>query len=65
MFDENELKLPEFKNSFWERFDNLSLVEKKKFWYYGSDMAMIFFLNKYWKAIKAENYENIERSSNR
>lgn len=54
MFDESEMKDPEFDKEFWKWFDNLSLAEKNKFWYYMSDMAKIYFLNKEWKKIKRD-----------
>lgn len=43
---EELIRSVDFKKEFWEWFDLLPEVEKKKFWYYGSDMAEIFFYNK-------------------
>lgn len=42
-----EIESPTFKEEFWAWFDSLPELEKKKFWYYGSDMAEIFYYNKF------------------
>ena len=41
-----------FKSAFWDWFDNLSKTEKKKFWDFSVDMAMIYFYNKIYRHIK-------------
>ena len=38
---------PIFKKLFWEWFDSLSKLERKKFQEYPSDMAELFYYNKY------------------
>ena len=38
---------PHFKSEFWRWFDNISPAERKKFKEYPSDMAELFFYNKY------------------
>jgi len=38
-----------FKSAFWDWFDNLSKTEKKKFWDFSVDMAMIYFYNKIYR----------------
>jgi len=46
----------EFKEEFWAWFDTLPIIEKQKFWYYGSDMAELFYYNKYYsKKIQDDN----------
>jgi len=40
---------PEFKKQFWNWFDNISSAERKKFKEYPSDMAELFFYNKYYR----------------
>ena len=37
-----------FKNEFWNWFDNISPAERKKFKEYNSDMAELYFYNKYY-----------------
>lgn len=39
------INTPEFKTAFWEWFDTLDRCERKKFYYYRSDMAEIYFYN--------------------
>lgn len=39
---------PDFKVKFWEWFDRLPRPERKKFQEYPSDMAELFFYNKYY-----------------
>ena len=39
---------PHFKSEFWRWFDNISPAERKKFKEYPSDMAELFFYNKYY-----------------
>ena len=45
---EEELEKKEFNEAFWKWFDSLSVKEKEQFWNYTSDMAKVFFYNKYW-----------------
>jgi len=40
------IKDAHFLKEFWEWFDVLSQDERRKFQYYHSDMAQIFFYNK-------------------
>jgi len=43
-----ELEEPEFVEAFWKWFDSLPVSEKERFWNYQSDMAKLFFYNKFW-----------------
>lgn len=38
----------EFKKAFWEWFDSISPVERKKFNEYKDDFATLYFYNKVW-----------------
>lgn len=42
----------EFKKAFWDWFDNLSNSEKKRFQTYPTDMATLYFYNKFWRRKK-------------
>lgn len=46
-----EIESPTFKKEFWAWFDTLPETEKSKFWYYGSDMAEIYFYNKIYSRV--------------
>lgn len=43
-----ELKDSEFKEAFWDWFDELAPKEKHMFENYREDMAKLFFLNRVW-----------------
>ena len=44
-----------FQILFWEWFDNLEITERKKFQYYPSNMADLYFYNKYYKKLLEMN----------
>ncbi len=48
-FDEMDraMESPEFKKEFWAWFDDLPQAEKDKFNYYSSNMAELFYYNKF------------------
>ena len=43
-----ELRDSEFKEAFWDWFDNLNSKERSMFHNYREDMAKLFFLNRVW-----------------
>ena len=43
-----DLKDSEFKEAFWDWFDNLNPKERSMFHNYREDMAKLFFLNRVW-----------------
>jgi len=45
----------EFKQAFWCWFDSLSIEEKKKFWYYGEDIAETNFFFRFFSKKIEEN----------
>jgi hypothetical protein len=49
-----EIESPTFKEEFWAWFDTLPVLEKQKFWYYGSDMAELFYYNKIYSRTKID-----------
>jgi hypothetical protein len=52
-----------FKAQFWDWFDELPKIEKDKFLYYNSDMAELFFYNKYYsKGIDPFNDQVAQRN---
>ena len=44
----------EFKKAFWEWFDTLPKLERKKFQEYPADMAELYFYNKIWSRSSTE-----------
>jgi len=46
---EDIFKSKTFKESFWKWFNSLSYHERKKFYYYHSDMAELFYYNQIYK----------------
>ena len=44
-----------FQIMFWEWFDSIELVERQKFQYYHSNMADLYFYNKYYKKLLSMN----------
>jgi len=36
----------EFKKAFWNWFDNLSLIDKQRFWNFPHDFACLYYYNK-------------------
>ena len=50
---------PHFKNEFWNWFDNISPAERKKFKEYNSDMAELFFYNKYYRKDQYLFYDQV------
>jgi len=51
---------PTFRTAFWNWFDNLSVDEKKQFWYYPLDIAELYFYNAiYNKGVKISIKSNM------
>ena len=48
---------------FWEWFDNIELSERKKFQYYPSNMADLYFYNKYYKKLLEMNGSQLNNFS--
>ena len=49
-----------FQTMFWEWFDNLDECERHKFQYYPSNMADLYFYNKYYRKLLSMNDAQLE-----
>jgi hypothetical protein len=45
----DDIGTDDFRKAFWEWFDSIPAQERLKFKNYPSDMADLFFYNKFWK----------------